>query len=126
MTIKGKSKGNAIPTKAEVIPVERPARKGAKNKMIKGDTPQLLKMVGINESAPETSNTLLKIITEIIKRIMDKERLFLRDKKIRDPFILEKTRTINTMTNMATSSSTLKIRTRRIIARIGQILKMRL
>jgi hypothetical protein len=56
---------------------------------------------------------------------MDKERLFLKDKNILCPFILEEARTINTMVRMARSSFTLKIRTRRIMARIGQVLKTR-
>jgi len=123
--ISGRRRGNVIPTKAAVSPVRSPTRKGIRKMKSRGESPRDLKNVGITEKTGDISRILLKIITEAIKKSISHERLFLRAKIILFPCIFAVARKIPVITSKARINSILRIRTKKIIARIGHILMVK-
>ncbi len=107
-------------------PVRSPIIKGIRKRKSRGETPRYLKKVGIAENKGDISRILLKTITEAIRKSISQEKLFLIVKNILLPFILVVARKITVITSRARINSILKTRTRKIIARIGHTLIMKL
>jgi len=122
----GRSTGNAIPTKAVVIPVRSPITKGIRKRKNRGETPKSLKKVGIADNKGDISRVLLNTITEAIIRSISQEKLFLIAENILFPFILLVARKIPVIMSRARINSILKTRTKKIIASIGHMLIMKL
>jgi len=124
--IRGRRRGNVIPTKAAVSPVRIPIIKGIRKRKNRGETPKSLKKVGITENKGDISRVLLKTITEAIIRSISHEKLFLTARNILLPFIFVVTRKIPVITSRARINSILKTRTKKIIIRIGHMLVIKL
>jgi hypothetical protein len=115
-----------MPTKAAVIPVRSPIMKGIRKSKSRGEAPRSSRKAGIPDNKGDISIVLLKIITEAIRKSISQEKLSLIAKNILFPFIFATARKIPVIVSRARINSILKTRTKKIIARIGHMLMMKL
>ncbi len=99
---------------------------GIRKRKSRGEAPRSSKKAGIIDNKGDISIVLLKIITEAIRKSISQEKLFSTAKNILLPFILAVTRKIPVIVARARINSILKTKAKKIMARIGHMLMIKL